>query len=58
MVCTLPSCASAMTVLSGLRNPSGLAFDSSYVYGADRGTPNGAGGYVAGTGRVWRWLKQ
>ena len=58
MICTLPSCASAMNVLSGLRSPSGLAFDASYVYGADRGTPNGSGGYVAGTARVWRWLKR
>lgn len=58
MACTLPSCASPAAKVTGLRTPSGLAVDSTHVYGADRGTPNGSGGYVAGTARVWRWLKQ
>jgi hypothetical protein len=58
MACTLPGCASPAAKVTGLRTPSGLAFDATYVYGADRGTPNGSGGYVAGTARVWRWLKQ
>jgi hypothetical protein len=58
MACTLPACSSTMTAITGLRGPSGLAVDSTYVYGVDRGTPNGSGGWVAGTARVWRWLKQ
>ncbi len=57
MACMLPSCASTMTVRTGLRSPSALAFDAATVYGADRGTPNGTGGYVAGTGRVWKFAK-
>jgi hypothetical protein len=58
MVCQLPSCTASVEKISGLRSPSGLAFDASYVYGVDRGTPNGSGGYVGGTARLWRWLKQ
>jgi hypothetical protein len=55
--CQLPACASVTTVQTGLRTPVGLAVDATYVYGADRGTPNGSGGYVAGTARVWRFVK-
>lgn len=55
--CTLPACASVTTVQAGLVSPSGLAVDAAYLYGADRGTPNGSGGYLAGTARVWRRLK-
>lgn len=55
--CSLPSCASTFTVRGGLVTPTGLAFDSTWVYGVDRGTPNGSGGFVAGTGRVWRFRK-
>lgn len=55
--CTLPACGDVTTVLSGLSTPSGLDADATYLYGADRGTPNGSGGYVAGTARLWRAAK-
>lgn len=55
--CVLPACVSTTTAITGLHTPVGLATDTTYVYGADRGAPNGSGGYLVGTARLWRFAK-
>lgn len=52
--CMLPGCAAVVPVMAGLASPSGVRSNAAFIYGIARGTPNGAGGYVAGTASIWR----
>ncbi len=55
--CTTPDCAALTDAVTGLAAPGGTRGDATYVYGFDRGQPDGSGGYVAGTGTIWRVAK-
>lgn len=52
--CVLPGCTVVVPFASGLASPSGVRSDATHLYGINRGTPNGSGGFVAGTATVWR----
>ncbi len=54
--CTTPSCSAITLIKSGLTaSPTGLRTNATHVYGIDRGTSNGSGGYVANTAGIWRY---
>lgn len=55
--CVLPGCSRVDTPVSGLVTPIGIRSNATHVYGASRGTPNGSGGYVAGTATIWRMAR-
>jgi hypothetical protein len=55
--CAAPDCAAVTDFVTGHAAPGGVRADATHVYGFDRGTPNGSGGYVAGTGTIWRVAK-
>lgn len=55
--CATPDCATLTDVVTGLVSPGGTRGDATFVYGFDRGQPDGSGGYVAGTGTIWRVAK-
>jgi len=50
--CEAPSCSLITDFLTGAGSPAGVSVTAGGVFWADRGTSNGQGGFVAGTGSV------